>query len=70
MLSEAKYKAKYGSGFKMLTPKKCFKDYALAQEKAGKTSENLLSEIRQTIYYLYQAKEISKKVSNNIMNSI
>ena len=43
---------------------------ALAQLKAGNTSENLLNEIRQVIYSLYWAKEISKKVYNNIMNSI
>ena len=28
---------------------------ALAQVKAGNTSENLLNEIRQPIYYLFQA---------------
>ena len=43
---------------------------ALAQVKAGNTSENLLNEIRQIIYSLYQAKKITKKVYNNIMNSI
>ena len=43
---------------------------ALAQVKAGNTSENLLNAIRQIIYCLYQAKEITKKVYNNIMNSI
>ena len=43
---------------------------ALAQVKAGSTSENLLNEIRQIRYSLYQAKEITKKVCNNIMNSI
>ena len=32
-----------------------------AQVKAGNTSENLLNEIRQIIYSLYQAKEITKK---------
>ena len=42
----------------------------LAQVKAGNTSENLLNEIRQIIYSLYRAKEITKKVYNNIMNSI
>ena len=46
---------------------KCFKDYlALAQVKAGNTSENLLNEIRQIIYFLYQGKEVTKKVYNNI----
>ena len=43
---------------------------ALAQVKAGKISENVLNGIRQIIYYLYQAKEITKKVYNNIMNSV
>ena len=42
----------------------------LAQVKAGITSENLVNEIRQIIYSLYRAKEITKKVYNNIMNSI
>ena len=43
---------------------------ALGQVKASKTSENLLNEVRQITYSLYQAKEIIKKVYNNIMNSI
>ena len=43
---------------------------ALAQVKASNTSENLLNEIRQMIYSLYWAKEITKKVYNNIINSI
>ena len=34
---------------------------ALAQVKAGDTSKNLLNEIRQMIYSLYRAKEITKK---------
>ena len=43
---------------------------ALAQVKAGNISKNLLNKIRRIIYSLYQAKEITKKVYNNIMNSI
>ena len=43
---------------------------ALAQVKAGNTFENLLNEIRQIIYSLYQRKEVTKKVYNNIMHSI
>ena len=34
---------------------------ALAQVKAGNNSENLLNEIRQTVYSLYQSKQITKK---------
>ena len=43
---------------------------ALAQVKAGNTSGNLLNEVRKIIYSLYQAKEINKKIYNNIINSI
>ena len=43
---------------------------ALAQVKAGNPSENLLNEIKQITYFLYRAKEITKKVHNNLMNSI
>ena len=38
---------------------------ALVQVKAGNNSESLLNEIRQIVYYLYQWKEIIKKVYNN-----
>ena len=72
MLSEAKCKAKYGNGLRILSPKQMVQivPIALAQVKAGNTSENLLNESRQVIYSLYQIKEIAKKVYNNIMNSV
>ena len=41
---------------------------ALAQVKAGNTSENLLNEKIQIIYSLYRKKEITKKAYSNIMN--
>ena len=43
---------------------------ALAQVKAGNNSEKLLNEIRQIVYSLYHSKEITKKVYNNIINSL
>ena len=43
---------------------------ALAQVKAGNKIENLLNEIRKIRYSLYQEKEVTEKVNNNIMNSI
>ena len=43
---------------------------ALAQVKAGNTSEKLLNEIRQIVYSLYRAKEITKKICNILMNSV
>ena len=72
LLSGAKYKAKYGSSLEILTPTQQLQRLliALAQVKAGNTPENLINEIRQIIYSLYQAKEITKKVYHNIMNSI
>ena len=42
----------------------------ITQVKAGNTSGNLLNEIRQTIYYLLRAQEITKNVYSNIMNLI
>ena len=41
----------------------------LAQVQIGNKFENILRKIRQLIYYFYRAKEISKRVSSNIMNS-
>ena len=42
---------------------------ALAQVKAGNNSESLLNEIRQIVYSLYQSKQITEKVYNNIIKS-
>ena len=38
--------------------------------KAGNNSESLLKEIRQIVYSLYQSKQITKRVYNNIIGSI
>ena len=43
---------------------------ALAQVKTGNNSESLLNEIRQIVYSLYQSKQITKKVYNNIIKFI
>ena len=60
------------SNHKILSPKQMLQrlPIALAQVKAGNTSENLLNEIRKSIYSLYRAKEITKKVYKNIIISI
>ena len=57
---------------RILTPNQMLKrlPIALAQVKAGNNSESLLNEIRQIVYSLYRSKEITKKVYNNIINSI
>ena len=56
----------------ILTPEQMLQKLpiALAQVKAVNTTESLLIEIRKIIYSLYQAKEITKRVYNNIMNSV
>ena len=65
-------KEKKGKGLKILTPKQMLKrlPVAMAQVRAGNTSENVLNEIRQIIYSLCWANEITKKVYNNKTNSI
>ena len=42
----------------------------LEQVEAGNTSEDLLVEIREIFNSLYQAKQILKKVNNNLVKSI
>ena len=61
-----------GKRLKVLTPNQMLKrlPITLAQIKAGNNSESLLYEIRQIFYSLYRSKEITKKVYNNIINSI
>ena len=72
MMSEAKDKATKGTGFNMLTPKQMLQrlPIALLQVKTGNNSGNLLNEIRKIVYFLYQSKEITRKVYNNIIKSI
>ena len=68
----AKYRSIHGEGLKILIPKQMLQTLSilLVQVKGGNRSENLLSKIRQVMYSLYKAKEITKKVCNNIMTSI
>ena len=76
MVLEAKRLAKEerkGKGLKILTPNQMLKRLPIALAQVGKTgnsSESLLNEIRQIVYSLYRSKEITKKVYNNIINSI
>ena len=57
------HRTKQGTGLKILTPKQMLQrlPIALAQVKAGNNSENLLNEIRQIVYFLYQSKKSLKK---------
>ena len=64
--------SKYGKGLKILTLKQILQTLtiALAQIEAGNTSENLPNGISQITYSLYWEKEVTKKVYDNIINSI
>ena len=72
MVSEAKLKATKETGLKILTPKQMLQrlPIALAQVNSGDNSENLLNEIRQIFHSVYQSKEITIKVYNNMIKSI
>ena len=58
------------TGLKILTPKQMLQRLAiaLAQVKAGNNSLFIL--YTQIVYTLYQSKELTKKVYNNIIKSI
>ena len=76
MLSDANYDAKQneteGKRLNILTPKQMLEKLPIgfAQVKAGNNSESLLNEITQTVCSLYQSKQTTKKVYNNIIKSI
>ena len=65
----AKHDETEGTGPKTLTSKQMLQilPIVLAQLKAG---NNSITEIRHIVYYLYQLKQITKKVYNNIIKSI
>ena len=71
-ISKNIYESKQGTGLKILTPKQMIQrmPIALAQIKSDNNSGSLLNEIRQTVDCLYESKEITKKVYNNIIKSI
>ena len=76
MILEAKKRAAKeqteGTRLKTLSPKQMLQrsPIALAQVKTGNNLESSLNEITQIVYSLYQSKQITKKVYNNIIKSI
>ena len=76
MFSDASYDAKQnetkGKLLKIFSPKQMLQrlTIALAQVKACNNLESLLNEIIKVVYYLYQSKQITKKVYDNIIKSI
>ena len=72
MIHKAAYDSKLGKGLKILTAKQMLQKLPMVLEevKSGNPSENLLNEIIQILYSLYQEEKVTKKVYNNKMNSI
>ena len=64
IISEAMYKKKQGREIKMLTHKQMLQRLSIApaEIKGSKNSENLLNEMRQIVYSLYQSKKKKKKI--------
>ena len=67
-MSRTIYESKQGTGLRILSPKQIIQrlPLLLSEISAGNNSESLLNEIRQIVYSLYQSKEITEKVYNNI----
>ena len=61
-----------GSGLRILTPSQMLSrlPISLAQLKAKNNSKKLKSEIRQLLYSLYRSKKLTKKIYNNLINTI
>ena len=63
MVSQSIHELTKGKRLKILTPKQMLDRLliALSQLKADNNSENVLNEISQTVFSLYQSKETTKK---------
>ena len=61
-----------GKGLKILTPDQTLSGLpiSLAQLKVGNDSEKLKNEIIQLLYSLYRSKKLSKRIYNNLINTI
>ena len=71
-MSENIHESKQGTGLKIISLKQMIQrlPLLLCEISAGNNPESLLNEIRQIVYSLYQSKEITKKVYNNIIKSM
>ena len=72
LINKSKQDETKRTGLKILTPKQMLQRLPIpaAQVKAGNNSESLLNEIRQIVCFLYQSKQITKKVYTNMIKSI
>ena len=58
-----------GQGLKILTPNQMLSrlPVTLAQLKAGNNSEKLKNEIRQSLYFLYRSKKLTKSIYKSLL---
>ena len=70
--SAAQERNQQGSGLQPLTPNRMLgrSPTSSALLKAGKNSENIENKIKQLLYSLYFSKNLTKKIYNNLINTI
>ena len=61
-----------GQELKILTPRQMLSrlPVSLTELKAGNSYQKLKNKIRQILYSLYRRKKLTKKIYNNLINSI
>ena len=70
--SAAERRNQQGQGLKILTPDQMLSrlPITLAQLKAGNSSENLINELRQLLYFLHRSNKLTKKIYNHLISTI
>ena len=70
--SVARIRNKKGQGLKILTPDQILSrlPISLAQLKAGNNKDKLKNQIRQLLDYLYRSNTLTKRICNNLINTI
>ena len=70
--SAAERRNKLGEALKILTPDQMLSrlPITLAQLKAGNSSENLINELRQLLYFLHRSNKLTKKIYNHLISTI
>ena len=70
--SAEKRREREGEGLKKLTPNQMLSRLptTLAQLKVGNNSGKLKNEIRQLLYSFYHSEKLTKRIYNNLINTI
>ena len=70
--SAAERRNKLGEALKILNldQKLSRLSITLVQLKAGNSSENLINELRQLLYFLHRSNKLTKKIYNHLISTI